>query len=359
MSTLSRSLTCLISLGCSLSSGCTADDVGDANTQAGTEADGTNSGSNSNTNSASNTNTNTNSGDGDGAPGDGDGTPGDGDGAPGDGDGTPGDGDGTPGDGDGDGTMGLPGMPGDDPNCPDQSLVGELLPVTIMGSNNGGEDGLQASCGSPGGEDLAFTWSAPADATYRIDTLGSDFDTVLAVYQGSCINAPELACNDDAPGAGATSAVNLALAQGDEVTIYVDGYDDSEVGNYVLHISELICQPVADLGSAVPVTQQGLLDAGVGQDIGGCGGDGNDVSFTWTAPSDGNFVFDTFGSMYDTVLYVRDGGCGGAELDCNDEFENTQSQVSIDLTAGQSVYIVVDAFDDLQMGEYVLNIGMN
>ena len=58
------------------------------------------------------------------------------------------------------------------------------------------------------------------------------------------------------------------------------------------------------------------------------------------------------------MLYVFDGQLC-AELDCNDDAMDLQSQVNLDLSAGQEVLIVVDAFDSDEGGNYLLNITAN
>ena len=46
-----------------------------------------------------------------------------------------------------------------------------------------------------------IAWTAPADGIYVFDTFPSTFDTLLAVYTGSGVDAlTEVASNDDAPG---------------------------------------------------------------------------------------------------------------------------------------------------------------
>jgi hypothetical protein len=80
-----------------------------------------------------------------------------------------------------------------------------------------------------------------------------------------------------------------------------------------------------------------------------------EATYSFTAPADGTYQIDTFGSGYDTVLHVRDGSCQGAELACNDDAMGLQSQVSIALTAGQTVIIAVDGFASGQ-GSFTLNI---
>jgi hypothetical protein len=118
--------------------------------------------------------------------------------------------------------------------------------------------------------------------------------------------------------------------------------------------------PQVDLGSMVPTSYSGST-AGAQNLMGGasCGGGGNnapDVSFLFTAPASGTYQIDTAGSAFDTVLYVRDGTCSGTQLACNDDANGTlQSLVSISLSAGQSVVIVVDGYST-RSGAFALSI---
>jgi hypothetical protein len=91
----------------------------------------------------------------------------------------------------------------------------------------------------------------------------------------------------------------------------------------------------------------------------GCsGGFGPEVTFEFTAPTTDVYVFDTFGSAYDTVLYAVDTCVSGAvELGCDDDTGGgTQSELVLALTAGQSVVLVLDAFGDTDLGGWVLNV---
>jgi hypothetical protein len=86
---------------------------------------------------------------------------------------------------------------------------------------------------------------------------------------------------------------------------------------------------------------------GAGALAGSCGGAGApEAAFSWTAPRAGTYRLHTGGASYNTVLYVRDGACEGAEVACNDDAEKTfQSRASVTLRAGQTVVIVVDGAD--------------
>ncbi|HJL15174.1 MAG TPA: hypothetical protein RMH99_05935 [Sandaracinaceae bacterium LLY-WYZ-13_1] len=94
---------------------------------------------------------------------------------------------------------------------------------------------------------------------------------------------------------------------------------------------------------------------GAGAELSGtCGGDGApELAFEWTAPTAGTWVFDTVGSDYDTVLYARS-GCAGAELACDDDTDGLQSEITVDLAAGQTIVLVVDGFGGSD-GAFVLN----
>ncbi len=69
-----------------------------------------------------------------------------------------------------------------------------------------------------------------------------------------------------------------------------------------------------------------------------------DVLFGWTAPVTDYYVFDTFGSEFDTVVGLLD-GCGGTELACNQNAgTSAQSEIVRKFEAGQSALVVVDGF---------------
>ncbi len=80
-----------------------------------------------------------------------------------------------------------------------------------------------------------------------------------------------------------------------------------------------------------------------------------DLSYLWSAPSQGVYVIDTEGSSFDTVLSVLT-GCDGERLACNDDWDSLQSQVEVSLEAGEQVLIVVDGYGFGSAGSFVVNI---
>ena len=295
--------------------------------------------------------------------------------------------------------------------CPQVDL-GSTLPTSYSGSTVGAQNLVGgASCGAGGNNapDASFRFTAPASGTYRIDTAGSAFDTVLYVRNGTCGGA-QLACNDDANGT-VQSLVSVSLSAGQSVVIVVDGYS-TRSGAFTLTIrsvtgptptpaatsaatgtatgtpapsvtqtaaptltgtptasstltptatpTEGSACPQVDLGSTLPTSYSGST-VGAQNLVGGasCGAGGNnapDASFRFTAPASGTYRIDTAGSAFDTVLYVRNGTCGGAQLACNDDANGTvQSLVSVSVSAGQAVVIVVDGYGT-RSGTFTLSV---
>ena len=63
--------------------------------------------------------------------------------------------------------------------------------ATVMGTNVSAtkESGEPSHAGCSGGKSLWWTWTAPTAGSVQIDTIGSNFDTILGVYTGSSISS--------------------------------------------------------------------------------------------------------------------------------------------------------------------------
>lgn len=115
-----------------------------------------------------------------------------------------------------------------------------------------------------------------------------------------------------------------------------------------------------DLGeAAVPVSYSGSNLGQSDANLGSCteGVNGDEYLVTWTAPDAGTYFIDTIGSDIDTVLYVLD-QCSGTELACADDISTDvlQSSLSLDLSAGETILIVVDGFNGDASGSFELYI---
>ncbi|HEU0011479.1 MAG TPA: DUF11 domain-containing protein [Verrucomicrobiae bacterium] len=96
------------------------------------------------------------------------------------------------------------------------------------------EPGEPDHAGNFGGASIWFSWQAPTNGTATFSTIGSDFDTLLAVYRGTSVSGLSLVAGNDDSGFGLLqSTVQFAARAGTTYKLAVDGYDGEE-GSVVL-----------------------------------------------------------------------------------------------------------------------------
>jgi hypothetical protein len=97
--------------------------------------------------------------------------------------------------------------------------------------------------GNAGGRSVWYRWTAPTSGTARFHTDGSDFDTLLAVYQGSSLEQLDLVtANDDVGPDNPASEVSFDAVEGAHYYIAVDGYN-GETGK--LHLRWELTAPAS------------------------------------------------------------------------------------------------------------------
>ena len=146
-----------------------------------------------------------------------------------------------------------------DPNQPANDslhapVIASALPVVLSGSNVNAT--LQTAEPVPAGTatgSVWFEWISPVSGDVRIDTFGSDFDTILAVWTGEGFaNLVSIAQNDDSDSL-VQSRVWINAVEGTSYRIAVYGFSGAS-GAITLNISE-------DSGSSISGTvrsQSGL-----------------------------------------------------------------------------------------------------
>lgn len=136
-----------------------------------------------------------------------------------------------------------------------------------LGSNSGATTGTNLNASkekgepnhySSGGKSVWWSWTAPASSTVRIDTNGSSFDTLLAVYTGTSLTQLTKIAEDDDSGNGSQSQVIFDCVAGTTYQIAVDGYSGAS-GNITLNI---------DIGAVVMLAVIDASAAEQGQDTG-------------------------------------------------------------------------------------------
>ncbi len=108
---------------------------------------------------------------------------------------------------------------------------------TNIGSNKESGEPSHSPDNNPGGGSVWYNWTAPSSGSVNMTTLGSNYDTILAVYTGGTIATlgTPLAENDDVdPGVITSSTVTFNATAGTVYRIVLDGWG-GEAGNFVLN----------------------------------------------------------------------------------------------------------------------------
>lgn len=122
-------------------------------------------------------------------------------------------------------------------------------PVVLIGSNpstTGTNRQATLEAGEPrainndaGTATVWWNWTAPATGLVTVDTVGSDFDTVLAAYTGNAVNTLTLiAENDDIVlGSDVDSRISFTASAGTNYRLQVNGFG-SATGAITLRVSQ-------------------------------------------------------------------------------------------------------------------------
>jgi|GEM_PF-2268051 len=232
----------------------------------------------------------------------------------------------------------------------------------VTGSNEGAtkEPGEPNHAGQPGGASVWYRWQAPASGLFGFTTIGSDFNTLLAVYTGSRVGAlAEVASNDNRLGA---SVVTFNAVAGASYQIAVDSV--SPLGRHTLVLNwfpspandnfanaQVIGGPAGSVtGSNIAATRE----VGEPRHAGNAGG--ASVWYRWQAPSNGPFTFTTFGSNFDTLLAVYAGSSLNTltPIVSNDDRLRFTSSVTFNALAGMTYRVAVDGYNG-DFGNLALN----
>lgn len=252
----------------------------------------------------------------------------------------------------------------------------------FRGRTAGRPDDVVPVCGGAGAGELVYSLQFERDTPVRIDTRGSDYDTLIALRTACADPASEVGCNDDGAGAGSPSALSFLARADTPYFLIVDGYRGA-VGSAVVNISgpperdpavpdcadcagrcvqDVCVAAVPDAcGHAVDFTGwAGMAGDTVGQEsrfVPSCTpiAQAPDQLVLFALPYAGRVRIDTNGSAFDTVLSVLGADCEGV-LACDDDGgEGNRSQVELEVAAGTPYYLVVDGYGVGASGAFRLN----
>jgi PKD repeat protein len=248
-----------------------------------------------------------------------------------------------------------------------ETLAGTSTSATGSNYDATAQAGEPAHAGQTAAKSIWWKWTAPANGVCTVDTIGSPFDTVLAVYTGSSFSSLTSVASDDQSGGSNTSKVSFNTTTGTTYFFAVDGR--SGAGGAVALQMEFSSQgkPANDdylnatalAGSSANGTAN---SAGASAESGEPSHYGNPAEkslwWTWTASQSGPVRISTAGSAFDTVLAVYSGTSLYSLLETasNDDANGTwQSAVEFEAVLGKTYRIAVDGYEG-DSGAVVLEV---
>ena len=215
-----------------------------------------------------------------------------------------------------------------------------------------------------------YTSIVPFICDVTVSLCGSEFDTMLAIYDG-CETSPTLnnliECNDD-NSCGFQSEITFVAIPGHQYLIEVGGFNANETsGRGKINISSNCNVPPIGLNdeciNATPIGNVWNLPFDTStatQDGPGHCMTSQNIWYRYTAPSTGNVTVSLCGSSFDTKLAIYNGGdcdpAPGKMIECNDDFCGRQSEITFGAIAGNQYLIEVGGWTSTDKGQGVLNV---
>jgi hypothetical protein len=246
-----------------------------------------------------------------------------------------------------------------------QTLLGTSPSVAGTSTNATKQAGEPNHAGNAGGHSIWYDWTAPATKAVTIDTIGSSFNTLLAVYTGSAVGSLTLVTNNDdiVPGSTLQSRVTFNAIASTTYHIAVDGFNGAS-GRMIITAN----QTVANDNFSACIFTGGVQGSLSGSDVGATketsepnhagNTGGHSTWYCWTAPVGGTATFDTIGSTFNTLLGIYTGNSVNALtlVASNDDIDgtNVQSRVSFSAVGLTMYHIAIDGHDG-DSGNTMLN----
>ncbi|MEO8602610.1 MAG: GDSL-type esterase/lipase family protein [bacterium] len=178
-------------------------------------------------------------------------------------------------------------------------------------------DDSRPQCAPTANRSVWYELTAPASGTVRVQTIGSTYDTTVAVFVGDPTESTELACNDDIGPGNRASQLTFAAAAGQKYLLGVFSFNASGPARLTLSVSlSTGIGPVLHVHDANG--RLGTVNVGTGEvfQIGALGATMTDVAFSATGELYG-VTFDGFYQIDATTayaVYVRKLGIGFNEV---------------------------------------------
>jgi hypothetical protein len=262
-----------------------------------------------------------------------------------------------------------------DPTCPSNDLATGQINISAGGTftvdqtyAHNDDTSTIVGCGNPGGRDVFYTFTLGAPEVVYFDTFGSNFDTTLRIYNGSCpTRTGTPTCGDDSCS-GLQSQLATQLPAG-QYCLVVDQYSSNQVNGALT---------LRFVRGGRPGT---AISTGTGT-VSGTTAGGTNSSTPWcqtsSAPDVGYYFLVCPSSTpslsattcnaatnYDTVIYSRQGNAtSGSQIACADDdaacgVSSLRSTIAPTVLGTSGLYwLIVDGYQ-ANTGNYQISYTIN
>jgi hypothetical protein len=235
---------------------------------------------------------------------------------------------------------------------------------TVTGTTVGASNQITGFCGTGDGSGgvvwYSYTPAASGTATFSLCGGGTNYDSRIKVFSGTCGALVCVGGNDDFCGAQSQTAA--AVTGGTQYFVVISGFGAAQ-GNYSLATTFLEPATNGECEDAIVVTNGETVEgstAGASPDVaptcGTTNGTGGGVWYSFTPDITGNATFSLCGSAFDTRIRVYTGACDALEcVGGNDDACGLQSSITVDAVAGTEYLVLVHGFGTAS-GNFTLTV---
>jgi hypothetical protein len=229
--------------------------------------------------------------------------------------------------------------------------------LTVSGSNLGAteEPGEPRHGWYSSSHSVWWHWTADSDRTVVFDTIGSAFDTYLAVYTGNSVSNLQLVAGG---GPDETDFLSFAAARGVVYYIAIDS-GGGESGDIALGVGRLQLPPNDNFADAIAISGTNVTASGSNVHASAEPGEpyqgGHSIWWKWHANMSGMVSVGVRRSDFYASVRVYTGE-SVASLSRVSGSSSTDADLLFTATAGTTYYIAVDGFNR-ETGDIVLDLG--